>query len=480
MVAPTPYSGRVECFDSITVENIRVTRRKVSGDILVKTTEGVEERFPLIFTYSEDIFADQNTAGLMLTMPAINFTFFSRNLVLNFPVSDNDRALIGQFLKINAREVFVNKICRRRYEFFRKDFLPGENDISENTADGSTELVTPVESKDGLSIHEIPATSMVLSSGGKESLLTYAMLHEMGNEPYAYFFNESGGHWRTAKTSYDYFAGHFRNVVKVWSNVDRFYRFMIKRLKILDQAAVLKRADTYPVQLFIFPVYIFSAIPLLQKHGIGNILMGNEFDDPREMPLYKGIHHYYGVYDQSPDFMKTVSEYFSVKGIPARLWSAVYPISGIMVEEILVKRYRDFFLQQRSCHSCRTQGGEVYPCGTCTKCLGVMMFILAAGGNPEDIKYSMESISRLKGKTESSRMRLDSDEMAYLKARLWGEGDSSRSYTHVRGIHRLPDEKESMERIPDEYRKFLGSLYSRYGDGSFRTEGSAWIMDTQK
>ena len=62
----------------------------------------------MIFTYAEDIDVDRNIAGLILTMPAINFTYLARKITLNFPVSDKDVELIKNFMKINAHEVFIN------------------------------------------------------------------------------------------------------------------------------------------------------------------------------------------------------------------------------------------------------------------------------------------------------------------------------------------------------------------------------------
>lgn len=479
-VSQMAYSEKIRCFSSIKVREPSIEKRRVSGNIILTGKDGKKEEFRLIFTYNRDVNVDSNIAGLMLAMPVINFTYFAGELELDFPVSEADSELIEEFLRINAREVFINKICRRRYEFFRKEYLPSEEDINSKNADGETRLIFHNRREDTPTSAAPPNGSLVLSSGGKESLLTYAILNEMDNGPAAFFFNESGGHWRTAKTSYDYFSKHFSGVTRVWSNVDRFYRFMLSRLNLLDNAVVKKRADTYPVQLFIFPVYVFSAIPFLSEEGIGNILMGNEFDDPRDMPEYRGMKHYYGIYDQSSDFMQAMTSYFQKKGIAARLWSAVYPISGIMVEEILVKRYREFFLQQRSCHSCRLDGGQIKPCGECTKCLGVMMFIKAAGGDPSDILYSQTAIGNLEDNVLKSRMRIDPDEMRYLSSTLWGTTHEDNGCEHVRGIHLLPAESEFLAGVPENFRKAMSSIYEEYCSGYYTTDGKNWNAAFQK
>ncbi len=471
------YISRVAAFKSIKVHDVKVQKRRISGTVSTTARDGKKDSFRLIFTYSEDIDADTNTAGLILTMPVINYTYFSEKLELDFPVSSNDISLIKEFLRINAREVFINKICRRRYEFFRKEFIPEASDITPENADGRTILIAEEGFSDSSGNRQVQESSLVLSSGGKESLLTFGMLNELNLETHAYFFNESGGHWRTAKTSYDHFKEHYRNVSKVWSNADRFYRFMIERLEILDMGTVRKRADTYPIRLFIFPVYIFASLPIVTKHGIGNILMGNEFDDPREMPLFNGMKHYYGVFDQSSDFTGMMTEYFEKKGVPSRVWSAVYPISGLVVEEILVKRYHDLFLQQRSCHSCSYRNGSIRPCGICTKCLGVMMFVLSAGGNPEDILYDSKAVENLEANVMNSRMRLDSDELAFLKNRLWGESPKTGA-DHAGGIHILPWETSPLEKVPENAREGLKNIFKQYCSGTYSLKDVMWRKES--
>ena len=44
-----------------------------------------------------------------------------------------------------------------------------------------------------------------MSSGGKDSLLTYGIMKEVGANVFPIFVNESGGHWKTASVAYDFF-----------------------------------------------------------------------------------------------------------------------------------------------------------------------------------------------------------------------------------------------------------------------------------
>lgn len=470
------YAEKLAIFDEIRVKPTSFNGKSVRGIISIRhgTSTG---SFELIYSYAEKVDVDRNMAGLLMAMPAINFTLFSKKLVLDFPVSDTDMEYLGRFVAINNKEVFVNKIARRRYEFFRKEFLPDESDITEENSLGITEMERTSEfhEREGMVSTDNGRVS-VLSSGGKESLLSYGILKEAGAETHAFYFNESGSHWFTASTAYKYFSTNFRNVHKVWSNVDRLYRFFLRNLPVLDQDAIKRKADTYPVQLFIFPVYITALLPLAMERGITSVVLGDEFDDPREVTDYKGIRHYYGVFDQTHDFNSMMSDYLSAKTGYFRVWSAVYPVSGSVVEKMLISRYGELFSLQRSCHSCRSREGEMVPCGRCSKCLGIEMFTLAAGGDPGAINYSRESVENLEAMVASERMRLDSDELNLMKIKLGFSMADASLLKHVEGVHVLPDEDMPFEKVPVEFRDRISDLISVYAKGIYRLVDNQWNL----
>ncbi len=472
------YIQKITVLDEIRVKPTFYHNRKVKGTVSF-TSGGSEKSFEVIYSYNGDVELNQNIAGLLMAMPAINFTLFSRKLVLDFPASGSDVEHIREFVRINNREVFINKLARRRYEFFKQEYLPGKDDITEENSNGITEVVstTGYEENNEHNSDFHRNSVAVLSSGGKESLLSYGMLKESGAETHAFYFNESGSHWFTASTAYAYYSNNFKNVHKVWSNVDRLYRFFLRNLELIDQEAIRKKTDTYPVQLFIFPVYSMALVPIALKHGISSMVLGDEFDDPREMSPYNGIRHYYGVYDQSHDFNSYMSEYLSSKGINLRVWSAVYPVTGSIVEKTLVKRYPELFRLQRSCHSCRSIDGNMVPCGRCSKCMGIMMFVLAAGGDPTDIRYRNDTIENLRYLVEKERMRLDSDELNLMKGRLSFAEVDLTTLKHVEGIHVLPDEKLPFEKVPDQFRSDIMEIISQYSDGVYSLREDQWVQN---
>ncbi len=455
--------NKIRCFIAIKISVELIEKNRAV--ILIRIDD---DTFRLYYTYNHDVNLNENLAGLMGISAVINYSLFTERIILDFPTSKVDRKMIEEMVRINNKEVFINRLCRRRYEFFRNEFLPGDEDITPENAAGDVKLIFTRDFDDQYVVKN-PDSSAVMSSGGKESLLTYGMMREITTSPIPYFFNESGGHWKAAKHSYDVMKAQTK-AAKVWSNIDRFYNYMNHRMPILDPEVSFSWADDYPVQLFLFPVYLFAMLPSLDVLGIGDIAMGNEMDDPLETGPYKGMNHYFGVYDQSLDFQNRFSKYMDEKGFGVHLWSALYNIYGTVVENILVNRYPDLFLLQRSCHSCHYDNGDVFPCGKCSKCLGVRLFLEYAGGNPEKIHYPTSS--DLMASVNKEKMKLDPEELAFLTEGL--EHGKYKESTQITGIHLLGNERVPFENVPDKYRDSLNRIVEFYTDGKWVTKNNKW------
>lgn len=74
----------------------------------------------------------------------------------------------------------------------------------------------------------------VLSSGGKDSLLSYGLSNELGFDTHPIFVNESGRHWFTALNAYKYFKENVPSTGRVWVNSDRVFNFMLKHLSLSE------------------------------------------------------------------------------------------------------------------------------------------------------------------------------------------------------------------------------------------------------
>lgn len=311
------------------------------------------------------------------------------------------------------------------------------------------------------------------SSGGKESLLTYGMLKEIGAVVHPLFVNESGGHWRTALTSYRQFVENEPNTTRVWTNVDRFYVFMLDHMKIIRSDHREVWSDTYPIRLCIFPVYVFLLLPVFVHRGIGNLLIGSELDDPRTSPLFKGIKHYFGVYDQTQDFDLRMEQWYINRLPGMRQWSAVRPISGMIVERVLTKRYPELAKVQRSCHSCHFEKGKIVPCGQCSKCQGVLLFLLANQVDPSIMEYHEKDKVALPKRVPEGKLRLDEDEREHSLFLSKLPGLAGKEYSHVETIH-LNKPTSDIELVPARFRGPLLKIMKEYTKGFTKLEGDFW------
>ena len=408
-------------------------------------------------------------------MPTLNYGLFSKEIRLMFPVSTSDISLLNDLLEIFTRDIFVNKLVRRKNPYILPHFLPLEREISHENARPLAKI-TPLTLSEDVPISQgcTDSSCGVLSSGGKESLLTYAMLREIGAEVHPLYVNESGGHWRTALPAYRQFAKNEPNTTRAWTNVDRFYTFMLDHMRIMRSNHRRIRSDTYPIRLCIFPVYVFLLLPIFVRRKIGNLLIGSELDDPRASPFFKGIRHHFGVYDQTQDFDLRMEQWYKKRLPGMRQWSPVRSISGMIVERILTNRYPELARIQRSCHSCHFKKDKIVPCGRCSKCQGVLLFLLANQVDPSIMEYRKKDVSALPKRVAKGALRLDEDEREHSIFLSKLHGLIGREHSHVETIH-LNKPTSDIELIPERFRIPLLKIMKEYTRGFTKLKGEYWV-----
>jgi hypothetical protein len=466
----------LQCFESIAVSEPVLQGNSVETKISCTNTEGEQHLFHLRFKYEEPPHQKQlPLLRIASVMPLLNYGLFTKKIRLEGQVSKADFSLLNDFLDVFSKDIFINKLVRKKNPYILPQFIPSATEVTEANARPLAKIVV------ASLVEDVPISSEfnenvcgVLSSGGKESLLTYAMLKEVDADVHPLYVNESGGHWRTALPAYRHFRDNYPNTARVWTNVDRFYTFMLDQMRIIRKDHRKIWADTYPIRLCIFPVYVFLLLPIFSKRRIGNILIGSEFDDPRISSYFAGIRHFFGVYDQTQDFDVRMEQWFSKRMPGMRQWSAVRTISGMIVERILTSRYPELARLQRSCHSCRFNHSTLLPCGKCSKCQGVLLFLLANNVAPSIMGYSEEDVSALPARIAEGNLKLDEDEKNYALFLAKLLPNLNQETQHIETIH-LNKPTSDLQLLPAHFRAPILEILTQYTKDFSTLKGESWV-----
>lgn len=466
------------CFSSIHITKPVIKKNKASVFITLHPFKGSSKSFQLKAVYEHNLtHSDQSLLNVAFCMPLLNYGLFTKKFTIDFSLEQSDFNLLTTLNTIFSKDIFVNKILQRRANYILPEYIPDENKITKADSNPKATISPTTVNADNIISNTVDSNhSGILSSGGKESLLTYGLLKECGSEVFPFYINESGGHWRTALDAYRYHKNMNSNTERVWTNVDRFYNFMLDNLPFIRSDYRSIRADTYPIRLCIFPFYVIILLPLFVKNHVGNLLIGSEFDDIRTTPTYDGINHYYGVYDQHQDFDILMNKWYS-KRLPGLVqWSAVRGISGLIVERILIRRYPDLAKHQRSCHSCHIENNKIIPCGTCSKCMGVILYLFANYSDPKIMNFKERDINNFTKRIKSSNLRLDQDEKDYAFFLIQNIIDlpDAKQVDHVEQIH-IDPLRCSLELIPKRFRSKLLNIIGQYTKGYCELKNKQWI-----
>ncbi|WP_111706249.1 hypothetical protein [Lutibacter citreus] len=475
----------------LSVKNIYIESKKVKASYLVEKYSGETTSFELIYSYDHSYFnkknpEDINLASIMLAQVALNYGLFFETIEFDGLYDNTDQRFLKDMMENTSREILTNKLLIKN-EFLKPPFdtlkvekrdhytqakIQFTNTQFENT------ILAKAPSENDLNKYAI------LSSGGKDSLLTYGIIKEIG-EPYPVFINEAGRHWFTAVNSHRYYKTIEPNTSKPWCNSDRLFNWMLKQLPFIKENYASIRADDYPVRLWTVAVFLFGALPIAQKKGIGNILIGDEYDSTVKGNL-NGISHYSGLYDQSKYFDNTMTRYFKNKGWNIYQYSILRSLSELLIMKILTKRYPELQEHQVSCHAAHELNGKMYPCGKCEKCRRIIGMLKALDENPEKCGYNEKQIADgLKDLEKRSVKQIGSDagHLYYLlfKKNLieHNEFTSKVSKEHPEIMKlRFDKERSNLEDIPYHIRTPLFSILKQYSDGVVKRVNNRWIEQT--
>lgn len=471
----------------LSVENIHVEAKKVKATYCVEKFSGETSSVELIYSYENSYFNkkdadDVNLASMMLVQVALNYGLFFETIVFDGLFDKTDRRFIIDMMENTSREILTNKLLIKN-EFLKPPFNELQAEKKEHYT--QAELVFTNSQFQHLKIStEKQVTDQnkyaILSSGGKDSLLTYGIIKEIA-EPYPVFINEAGRHWFTAVNSHRYYKETEPNTEKPWCNSDRVFNWMLKQLPFIKENYASIRADIYPIRLWTVAVFLFGVLPVVRKKGIGNVLIGDEYDTTLKGETH-GITHYNGLYDQSKYFDNALSRYYRRKGWQINQFSILRSLGELLIMKALIKRYPELQKHQISCHAAHEIDGRMHPCGKCEKCRRIIGMLKALDENPEHCGYSKTQITNgLQALEKQSVKQIGSDasHLYYLllQKNLIQKNEFTKKvakeHSEITKL-RFDKERSNLEDLPVYIRLPLFDILSEYASGAVIRKDKRW------
>lgn len=471
----------------LSVKSIQVESRKVKATYSVEKFSGEINSSVIIYSYEEAVFskknsADVNLASMMLAQVAINYGLFFETIKFDGLFDKTDQRFIKDMMENTSREILTNKLLIKN-EFLKHPFnelIPEKREqytqaqiVFTNTKFEHFTLNDENEETDS-------DKYAILSSGGKDSLLTYGIIKEIA-KPYPVFINEAGRHWFTAVNSHRYYKDNEPNTYKPWCNSDRLFNWMLKQLPFIKENFSKIRADIYPVRLWTVAVFLFGVIPIARKKGIGNILIGDEYDTTVMGNIF-GITHYNGLYDQSKYFDNAMTRYYRKKGWQINQFSILRSVSELLIMKVLIKRYPELQQHQISCHSAHEVNRRMYPCGKCEKCRRIIGMVKALDENPERCGYSEAQISHGLEALQTKSVKQIGSDASQLYYLMLGKNLIEKNEFTIKAAKehkeitklRFDKERSNLEDMPKYIRKPLFDILSQYADGAVKRKDNRW------
>jgi len=446
-----------------------------------------EDTIDLIYHFEEDVFdpdelTSRNLASVIAAQVALNYGLFSKEIIFHGCFDKHDRLFLEEMAQNTAQEIYVKKFLQPN-PFLCDDTatLPAvkvESYLQARIIFEDSSVGDPSEHRVWQTDHQRHA---VLSSGGKDSLLSFGLLHELGYQTHPVFINESGRHWFTAINAYRYFCASYPHTARVWTNSDRVFAWMLRHLPFIRQDFSNVRSDEYPIRLWTVAVFLFGALPLLRKRNIGRLVIGNEFDTTRRLTS-SGVNHYDGLYDQSRYFDNALTRYFSRKGWGVCQFSILRQLSDILIQKILVERYPNLQKNQVSCHAATLKNSRALPCGRCEKCRRIVAMLTALDANPRVCGYTSRQIEQCLSSLAHKDIHQEQACAQHLRFLLRQKGVpalqkvsmSVKEKPEVMKI-RIDTEHSPIGGIPIDLRTPLYRIFLEYADGAVRRSGRLWI-----
>lgn len=489
----TPGIESLCFFESLRVGKLVVEPKRVKASYTLTSESGNSQEQELIYTYAEPVFQKNseslNLASMIVAQVALNYGLFCREIIFDGLYDDADKRFIRDMMENTSREIYVNKFLMpnefivapyKQLKAEKRKRYTAAHLVFENTVHKGLLLDWQHSDADRQKF-------VILSSGGKDSLLSYGLLKELKKDVIPVFINESGRHWFTAINAYKYLNDTDPNCKKVWCNSDRIYNWMLRQMPCIRKDFSNIRADIYPVRLWTVGVFIFGALPIARKSGAGNIIIGNEYDTT-EKTSFEGISHYKALYDQSKHFDNALTRYYTKKGWNMFQFSILRSLSEILIMKILSHRYPQLQAHQVSCHAASLKEARSYPCGKCEKCRRIVSMLEVLNESAEKCGYTSDQISQAILKTGSSGVKQIGTDAQHLYFMLLkknlipkkaANASFAREHSYIMKM-RFDSRRSALNDMPTGLFKQLLPIYMEYTGGAVERTQKQWVpMDIQ-
>jgi len=226
--------------------------------------------------------------------------------------------------------------------------------------------------------------ALLLFSFGKESLLTYGLLDELGVDVIPIFMREPQSSFENThkkKLAYRFYE-KFENEVL-------FFPLSFGRLR--------QTTGFFWGWDIILSQYAFVLLPFYFYHQARYIFFGNE----QSCNFYlKDKEGYFinPVFEQSVLAMKHLADIPKLFFINTHIGSLIEPIHEIFALYILHHRYSEVGKFQMSCFSEKEEARKRRWCGVCEKCARIYIFLKALNISPERVGFYQNDMLSLKNK----------------------------------------------------------------------------------
>ncbi len=470
----------LRAFDRIEIGPVRLEpKRCVCPYVVVQGDQSHQTE--LIYRWEEPVFdpsaeADLNLATFVSAQVALNYGLFADEIRFRGPLDDADRRFLRSMAENTAREIWANKLTPdnpflvgpaasmepHRLERYCRARLTFDADVPSAFPRWATDRGRPA----------------VLSSGGKDSLLSQALLGELGLNPHPIFVNESGRHWYTALNAYRSMKETLPETARVWTNSDRVFAWFLRLLPFIREDFARLRADMYPIRLWTVAVFLVGALPVMRKRGLGRLIIGDEYDTSSRISR-EGLTHYDGLYDQSRWFDNAMTRHFRKKGFGLAQFSILRPLSELLIERILAERYPESLRLQMSCHAAHLEGEKALPCGHCEKCHRIVGMLTAIGADPGACGYSRDQIRKCLASLQHRSLKQEAAGSAHMSALLAEQGvieagRSARRHPEIEQV-RFDSERSPVDAVPLDLRRPLLDIFLQHATGCVERHGRIWM-----